>query len=216
MNQIISSNTRATPGSSRRAIGWVLPLLLVAMAPASHAASVVFTLSDLHFSGPAGQNGWPLAVDVVEPGAVGHFRWTYADGNFQNGAATLLDISLPITSLTLSDVSTTTDLTGITGTYPGNVHNLTYDFKIVFANALSSPGDTASVDASASTFDFTGSYAGGSPLSEWTGNIVGGTISASVPAVPEPSTALLTAAGAALALLRVHRRRTSRSDPTLR
>ena len=199
--------------ASQRA-GWrlaprTLAFALLSTASLAQAGSVVFTLSDLHLQGPSGQNGWPLAVDVTVPGAAGHFRWTYVDGDFQNGTATLLDLALPITSLPLSLATTTASLTAVTGTYAGNAQNLSYDFSIVFTHALGSATDSTSIDAGASTFDFTGAYAGGSPFSEWTGSIVGGTVGPSaavVPGVPEPSTALLTLAGGCLAWVALRRR----------
>ena len=164
---------------------------LICGASAVKAVDVTYELRDLHFVGPAGQNGLPLAVDVLEPGVVGHFVWSFQPGDFSNGSGKLLDITLPIASLPLSALTTTVDAAGLTGAYAGNAQNTTLDFTIRFMLPLSAAGGASAIDPAASSFDFTGSYQGSSPFVEWTGNIVGGTVSP----VSEPATPWLMIAG---------------------
>jgi hypothetical protein len=133
--------------------------------------STTFVLEDLNFQFPADQNGWPVSFDIPEPGVDGQFTWTYNSGDFANGTGKLIDLDLPITSFPLSEALLTVDLTGITGTNPGNFHNLTYDFALNFSPALSGPTSTANVTGNV---DFTGTYLyfGG----EWVGTVTSGTV----------------------------------------
>jgi len=183
----------------------VIAFTLGSSAISAQALDQTYEISDLRFHGPADQNGWPIPVDVFEPGVVGHFLWTYTVGDFQNGKGTLLDLVLPITPLPLSEATTSVDLGQLSGTIPPDLHDMTYDFSIVFQSALTKPGQSTVVDP-ASTFDFTGSYMGSSPLSEWRGNIIAGTIAPLSSPVPEPSGTLLSAIGAAATLWGIRRR----------
>ncbi|CAN5818548.1 hypothetical protein BH11PSE8_BH11PSE8_40020 [soil metagenome] len=168
----------------------VLGGLLLACSSAQ-AIAMTYELRDLHFVGPSGQNGLPLAVDILEPGVVGHFVWSYQPGDFSNGTGKLLDITLPIASLPPSAWTSNVDATGLTGTYAGNAQNTTFDFTIRFSPALSAAGGASAIDPAASSFAFTGSYQGSSPFVEWTGNIVGGSVSP----IPEPARPWLMIAG---------------------
>lgn len=145
------------------------------VAGEARADAVTFAISDLVFAGPSGQNGLPAPISVSEPGINGHLKWTYTPGDFSNGTGTLLDLTLPITYYLLSDATISIGNTGITGTNPGNFHNLTYDWAIVFSQALTGPNQSTSVNPASSTFDFTGIY--GTFNGEWIGSIIGGTIS---------------------------------------
>lgn len=178
----------------------------------ARADAVTFAISDLVFSGPTGQNGWPAPISASKPGIDGHFKWTYTPGDFSNGTGTLLDLTLPISYYPLADATISIGSTGIIGTNPGNFHNLTYDWAIVFSQALTGPNQSTSVNPASSTFDFTGIY--GTFNGEWIGSITGGTISpltggtvppfagGTVPSitasVPEPSTYAMLLAGLGL------------------
>jgi hypothetical protein len=154
-------------------------LLVSAGAPSSaHAATATFVIKDLVLSCPGGQNGIVNPFTQSQPGVCGHILWTYTPGDFANGSGKVLDLSMPITTFPSSSAIFTVDNTGITGSQPGNVHDITYDFTMNFSPALSSPTSVASI-APSSAFDFTGSYfyAPGLYFSgEWLGTFSGGSI----------------------------------------
>ena len=160
----------------------------------AYALSATYELRDLRFTGPSGQNGYPVPVDIFQPGVSGHFVWNYVDGSFSGGSGILLDLTLPITSLPLADATTTVELSGLTGTYPPNLHGITYDFVMKFSPAISAPDLSTKIDAGSSTFDFTGSYMGSNSDSEWTGHISG-----NVSPVPETDSASMLLLGLGLA-----------------
>lgn len=173
--------------------------------PAAQADTAYFALSELNFFGTAAQNNWPTDVSVSEPGVDGHFVWNYTAGDFQNGTGQLTDLQLPFTAVALADAIITIDNTGITGTVPGNFHNLTYDWIISFANPLTAPNQSATINNTSSTFDFTGTYQ--TFNGEWLGNISGNIIPVSS-VVPTPSSYLLMFTGLlSLAYLRVRRQK---------
>lgn len=186
---------------------------LASIAGSASAASETYEISDLRFIGPSNQNGYPLPVDVLESGVVGHFRWSYTAGDFQNGTGSLLDLVLPITPLPLSLALTSATLAGLSGTAPANLHDVTYDFSIVFKPSLNGLGQTTHVGPG-SSFDFTGNYGALSFPGEWVGQITAGTIAPVRAAVPEPgSLQLLTFGGAVLGCAARRRRTATRKRP---
>jgi hypothetical protein len=174
-------------------------LLSACFLSEAQADTATFLISELTFSGSSSQNGLPAPLSVSEPGIDGHFVWTYMPGDFQNGVGQLTDLNLPITSIALADATITLDNTGITGTIPGNFHNLTYDWVINFTHALTAPNQSTTINSASSTFDFTGNYnysncSGCYFPGEWLGNISGNIIpqSAIVP-IPASYNLMLTA-----------------------
>lgn len=172
----------------------ILMLGLLGGISSANAISVTYALIDLRFTGPA-QNGYPMPVDIFQPGVSGHFEWNYVDGNFAGGSGVLLDLTLPITSLPLADATTAVELSGLTGTYPPDLHGITYDFVMTFSHAISAPGMSTSIDPRSSTFDFTGSHFGSGSDVEWMGNISG-----TVSPVPELNSASMVLVGLGLGL----------------
>jgi len=59
----------------------------------------------------------------------------------------ICNLVLPITPMPLSILSTSATMAGLSGAVPGNVHDVTYDFSIVFQHALTRPGQTTHAGA---------------------------------------------------------------------
>ncbi len=98
-----------------------------------------------------------LLPDVSHPGQsarqmTGSFRWTYQDGDFENGSGQMIDLNLPWFNPALEDLNFTIETGSIEITLKGSYHDRGVDVSLHFLEPLS-PNQPSTVDPTRSTFD---------------------------------------------------------------
>jgi hypothetical protein len=110
-------------------------------------AALFICLAALMFATPAPATTVTYTLDNVFLDATnqmtGTFEWTYAEGDFENGAGVFSELFIPFTSHTLADLNVTFDINkSIEFTLIDNLDSDGIDISLVFVNPLTPPQST--------------------------------------------------------------------------